>query len=453
MKRICIPLLVAALCCVTAFAVERDRVIVTPVETNELFANPGMGWQTFHTFADEDPNLEGLPSGSAYFRFYWRKLEPKEGEINYALIDSLLARAHKAGQKLAIRVMCAGTDSQYVHVPSWLKDKGCPGFEFVRSGDTIPHWVPDMDSEMFRTAHFRLIAELGKRYDGHPDLDALDIGTVGLWGEWHMSGTGVKMPTVEFRRAVIDTYFRAFPKTPKIMLIGGEESLRDAIGRGCGWRADCLGDMGGFSKTWNHMDNFYPQAVENYGAGDAWKTAPVAFESCWTMQKWSDENWCIPCIFDYSLKYHASYVNNKSAKIPSGSRPEIEKLLRKMGYRLVLRTLEYPRTVQRGKPFEAAMMWENAGVAPPYRPHPLAFRFTDSRGKNTVVPAGITVQGWLPGSRGITAAPILPKELKKGSYTLSLAVLDTQGKDPAVRLAIDGRAPDGWYPLGKVEVK
>ena len=44
---------------------------------------------------------------------------------------------------------------------------------------------------IFQKAHFRLIEELGKRYNGHPDLDLVDIGPVGLWGEWHMSGTGV----------------------------------------------------------------------------------------------------------------------------------------------------------------------------------------------------------------------------------------------------------------------
>ena len=44
-------------------------VRVEPRESDELFANPGMGWQTFHRFADDDPNLQGLPSASAYFRF------------------------------------------------------------------------------------------------------------------------------------------------------------------------------------------------------------------------------------------------------------------------------------------------------------------------------------------------------------------------------------------------
>jgi hypothetical protein len=58
---------IALHCCVTG-AVQEGKGKVTPEETDELLGNPGMGWQTFHRFADEDKNLEGLPSTSAYFR-------------------------------------------------------------------------------------------------------------------------------------------------------------------------------------------------------------------------------------------------------------------------------------------------------------------------------------------------------------------------------------------------
>ncbi len=54
-------------------------------------------------------------------------------------------------------------------------------------------------------------------------------------------------------------------------------AIRDPDSRpnGTGWRADCLGDMGGFSSTWNHMEDFYQQALDQAEANDAWKKAPV----------------------------------------------------------------------------------------------------------------------------------------------------------------------------------
>jgi len=190
---------------------------IKPKEADELLANPGMGWQTFHRFADEDENLAGLPSSCAYFRFYWKELEPEEGKIDFRKLDELLAHARRAGQKLAFRVMCAGTGRDYLYVPRWLKEKGCPGFEYLYQGRGAKHWIPDMNHPIFKTAHFRLIRELGGRYDGHPDLDLVDIGTVGHWGEWHMSGTKVPLPTPETRREIIDVYIKAFPRTPSVL--------------------------------------------------------------------------------------------------------------------------------------------------------------------------------------------------------------------------------------------
>src|SRR5207302_2340690 len=128
------------------------------------------GWQTFHTFADEDKNLAGLPSACAYFRFYWREIEPRDGAIDFPKFDELLAHAHRAGQKLAFRIMCTGS-GEYMDVPAYLKEQGCKGVEFLYGSGK--HWVPDFEDPLFQKAHFRLIRELGKRYDGHPDLDLL----------------------------------------------------------------------------------------------------------------------------------------------------------------------------------------------------------------------------------------------------------------------------------------
>jgi len=429
-----------------------QTVTVRPKESRELFANPGMGWQTFHRFADDDPNLAGLPSGSAYFRFYWSQVEPEEGKIDFAMFDEMLAHAHRAGQKFAFRIMCAGTNNDYMHVPAWLKEKGCPGWEYSRGEDNVKHWVPDMDSPMFKEAHYRLIRELGAHYDGHPDLDLLDIGTVGLWGEWHMSGTGVDMPSDATCMEIIDEWMQAFPNTPKVMLIGHKAGMIHATAAGCGWRADCLGDMGGFSSTWNHMENMYPQQVAET-APEAWMRGPVAWESCWHMQKWVDENWCIPCIFDYALDYHASYLNNKSAKIPDGKRPEIERLLMRMGYRLVLKQAEYPSTISTGSPLTVAMTWENIGVAPPYRDYYVALRLTADSGLKTILTTGTSYKYWQPGMFGVTVDPSIPRNLAPGKYTLSVALVDKKTAAPAVKLAIEGRDSTGWYPLGTITVK
>ncbi len=464
--------LFAALAC--AMSGERALRVVEPKESDALLANPGMGWQTFHTFADEDRNLQGLPSASAYFRFYWRQIEPVDGHPDFALFDRLLAHGHRAGQKVAFRIMCTGS-SEYMDVPKWLKDQGCRGVEYTYRGSDKRHWVPDFTDPLFRKAHFRLIRELGRRYNGHPDLDVVDIGSVGLWGEWHMSGTRVEsheanaqrltpnakpgepvpMPPEATLLEIIDAWRTAFSKTPVVMQLDYVPGMIHAREEGCGWRADCLGDMGGFSKTWYHMRDAYPPAVEKTGSAEVWRRAPVAFESCWDMRKWKEEGWDIPYIFDYALRYHTSYMNNKSAPIPAGTRPEVERFLRKLGYRLVLRRLEHDAAVAPGGELRLNMAWENVGVAPPYSDYRLAVRLRrlDRSRQPLVLASGTSVQGWLPGRKDVLESLRPPARLAQGRYALDLGIVDPRTRVPAVKLAIQTPPDDGWYPLSEVEVR
>jgi hypothetical protein len=39
-----------------------------------------------------------------------------------------------------------------------------------------------------------------------------------------------------------------------------------------------------------------------------------------------------------------------------------------------------------------------------------------------------------------------------GEYDLQIGILDPLSNKPKVKLAISGREPDGWYPLGKIKL-
>ena len=118
--------------------------------------------------------------------------------------------------------------------------------------------MPGFESPLFREHYGRLVTALAERYDGHPDIDHIDLGIVGRWGEWHTSETGNPMPSMETQISFVDLYLQTFQKSLSLMLIGGDEALAYAIRNGAGWRADCLGDMGGFNKIWNHMETCTP---------------------------------------------------------------------------------------------------------------------------------------------------------------------------------------------------
>lgn len=452
-------------------------MIIEPRVSNEVLVNPGMGWTTFHSFNGDEKNRNYPRSSIAYFRFYWDQLEPEEGVYRWDVIDDILARARAAGQDVALRVSSmsdtvsagaaelkrAGVVLHNYRVPDWYRHSGASGADYRgrgRAADAVPIWEPDYGDPLYLDKHGRFITALGARYDGHPGLDHMDIGAVGLWGEWHCGA--VPRPPLEKRLQIVDTYRSAFRKTPLLMLISDEEALAHAVRHGAGWRADCIGDsrQGVYNPDWqggtedfNHLDDIYLQRLVGARATKAWKRAPVAFESCWTMQHWYEQGWNIDHIFAYALALHGSVLNNKSSPVPEEWWPQVDDFSRKMGYRFVLRRLDHPGRAARGGELPLAMVWENRGVAPCYRAFALALRLAPlGGGEAATATLPVDIRSWLPGRTAVETALPVAAAAPRGRCRLSLGIVDPATLEPAVRLAIEGRDEAGWYPAGEVEL-
>ena len=251
----------------------------------------------------------------------------------------------------------------------------------------------------------------------------------------------------------MDSYVEAFRKTHLIMLLTDEKTNRYGLSqRNVGWRVDCLGDMGGFSPTWCHMYDYYPQAIINCGMKDAWKKAPVTLEVCWVMQHWKDKNWDIDYIIDQSLKWHISSFNAKSSPVPEEWWPQVQGWLKRMGYRYVLRKFTYPSLVKPGSELRFTSWWENKGVAPCYRDFRLALCLTQPQGEVVLVTRA-DLRSWLPGDNLYDNAVVVPSDTKPGQYQMRIGILDEEIDEPRIKLAIKGRQAHGWYNLGTIKVE
>ncbi len=425
-----------------------QTVVVEPAPSEETLLNPGRGFATTHLFNDGLAGRLHPLCTVAQFRWYWDELEPVEGQINFRMIDSLLAQGHANGQRLNFRVMC---QDGVMHVPDWVRKAGAKGEKYQ---DDPKNWQPHYSDPVFLEKHARFIAALAARYDGHPDVDCVDIGSVGRWGEWHTGGTGMEMPDDSTQKRIINMYLDSFHKTPLIMLIGGGFGLLYAVENGAGWRADCLGDMGGFSDTWNHMHDFYPQALANAKAEEVWKHAPVIFETCWTMQYWYDKGWDVDSILTAALDWHVSILNNGSEAVPEAWWPKVQQFEKKMGYRFRLVRLRHPNRLRPGGTFMFDMDWENQGVAPCYLRHSLALRLRNTEtGGTWEVPTDVDITKWLPGPVPLQSSVVLPGDMPSGEYEIALALLDPYSGKPAIRLANAGRDEDGWYTLSRIRLR
>ena len=206
----------------------------------------------------------------------------------------------------------------------------------------------------------RIIRELGNRYDGDPDIESVDLAIVGAWGE----GAGAADLSDTARHAFVDSYLDSFNKTPLVMMLTDEKTNKYADFEKARRLAGRLSRRhGGVLPTWSHMQDCYPEAIVNFGMRDAWKKAPVSFEACWVMQHWLDKGWDVNYIIDQSLKWHISSFNAKSSAVPEQSWPAVNRWLKKMGYRFVLRKFTYDSIIPPQGQIAFTTWWENKGVA------------------------------------------------------------------------------------------
>jgi hypothetical protein len=459
MKRVGILLCAAWLGAGSLFAYAQ-KTIVRPVQTDEVFSNPGMGIQTFQRYNGDGLNAgvawseEGpvtrlkkpatppvLPDSTvAYHRWFWSTLEPAKGEVRWEIIDLALAEAHRHGQRLAIRLAPYDPDHP---LPQWYRESGAKRANTPQSKDG-KIWQPDFSDPLYYQYWSALVSEAAKRYDGHPDLDSVDISTVGYWGE----GWSDYMPEFAVQKKLIDVYLDGFHHTPLIMNFDEPQALVYGTSHGAGWRFDCLGDM---REKWSAMRDQYPQEIAATGIGDVWRTAPVSMETCDVPQAWLNNGWDGQYILNEALRWHISTMNVKSNPLPKAWDGMFQDLQRKMGYRFALKRMEWQSSIRAGESLQVKSWWVNEGVAPLYRPFILAFRFSKD-GSQVVIRTDADLRKWLPGDAVFDGPLFAPVDLPAGEYTVSVAMLDPITLLPGIRLAILGRDREGWYSLGKIQI-
>jgi hypothetical protein len=418
---------------------EPNVTVVRFHEVDTLFANPGQGWMS----------RRGLPCSVVYTRFNWEAAEPAPGQFHWNVIDDVIAKAKPRGARVAFRVMtCNAHSSGYYCSPKWLFDAGCKGFEYLVGGDSptaggkrLPRIEPDYADPIYLARHSEFLEALGKRYDGHPDIELLDIGSYGVWGEWH-----TKHPApLAVRQRIVDMYLRAFPRTPLVFMTDDAEVLKYALAHGTGLRRDGVGSPR-HEQNWIGSKKY--SAVQDMG--EVWKHAPVVFEWYGDYAFLQSRKWSFDAGVDFMLNNHVSLINNNIGHVPPEAVPQLEKLARLAGYRFVLRELSHEATVKPGTVLNVKMTWANVGVAKLYQPYRLRLFLTDAEGKDAwVADSKADPRQWLPGEHHLAESLAIPASFKPGQYTLALALVDPDGQRPALKLAIDASEHEGRYRVSR----
>jgi len=446
---------------------QTNVVVVRPKPIQDVLVNPGMGITTFQRFNGQEPNpplkwsevgpvtkLPQAPSkpdfpdtSISYCRWYWNVLEPEPGKFHWEIVDLALEEARAHGQTLAIRLMPYSNQDP---LPEWYRNSGARRANKPTDKDG-EIWQPDFSEPLYLKYWGELVAEAGKRYDGNPYLDSVDISSVGYWGE----GWSPYMPPFPYQKALIDIWIEAFPRTMLLMNFDEQQALTYGTDHGAGWRLDCLGDMRTSSTNPYfpaEMLEIYPQQIVRAGIQDVWQRKPVSLETCYTVAGWKEKGYDLDYILEQALRWHVSTVNIKSAPIPSEWKNRFDAFQRKIGYRFNLRRLEYSRVVKPGTMMPVHMWWLNEAVAPIYKEFKLAMQLRSAQAA-AVIEVPVDIRKWLPGDAVFDGTLYVPDNLAEGDYEVRIGILDPRTARPAIRLAVEGRQADGWYAMGSLTVK
>jgi uncharacterized protein DUF4832 len=426
-----------------------------------LLRNPHKGCATFQRF-NGDPLNEGkrwseegplafapaatdvtdgyLPCSVAYCRWFWDVLEPAQGTLDWTPVEQALATAASRGQTLQVRLMPHGSVNQ-PQLPAWYQSRYPTSLGGKKTGGKYVE--ARYDGPEFYDTWGRVITEFAARFDGHPQLESVDMAFIGPWGE----GAGdISENQIE---RFIALYTHAHTRTPLLANTDGYQFVY-GIDQGAGWRCDCFGDLGLFGRKWNHTYDAYPRAVVQAGAQDRWQTQPVVFETCGVPLTWQEHGFDLDFILRQGYKFHCSILMPKSNRLPDEYMEPLARFCDRIGYRLVLRQAMWSPQAPRGGELELSLWIENTGTAPLYHPYDLVLRLRGA-GEDRFVPIPANVRAWLPGDAWLEEPVRVPADLSPGTVQLAVGLVDELQR-PRVRFAVEETDAEGWVPLGQVEI-
>ncbi len=167
-----------------------DWQVNTFPPSDKILKNPKSGF----TFMPRLDTVDKFPdwlldlSTTAYFRLPWDEVVNEKGEYDFDRLDAaVFSGFRKRGLRLALRIMPANRFSPKSNIfPKETRGKGIPFIKVFLSPDK-PTEIPIFWSEAYLQEHGRLMEALGAWLEKHPEVDCVDLGGMGEFGENHLN--------------------------------------------------------------------------------------------------------------------------------------------------------------------------------------------------------------------------------------------------------------------------
>lgn len=433
-----------------------ERKTYRPADTD--FRSPLAGWAVR---ADQWGTDDRLQTSLVYAEATWAELEPESGVYDF---EGFEERNHlnewwAADRKLILRIICDRPgEAGHKDIPEWLVEK--MGGELLAGrfyeGEQGSGFAPDYSSLFMREEHRKLIAALAERYDGHPGVAYIELGSLGENGEWTVDFTeyGLKLPTSAVVREYAWHYTSAFEKTLMLMRRPYKEAQLLSVGL-------YNPELGDGEQTWAYLDSIetggYDRQIETdlVAMPDFYEESPSgAHISVHLDAEGLLTDQCSE-LARHIAESHLSYavLEQDISTLSDEAVQRLEEMEALIGYKLWLRSAEWDCRLHAGVRSKVNLLFRNDGTAPLHAHWPVALALFDEEEMICCQTTELDTSMIRPGDNTLTAWIDLPHDVKVGVYTLRLAVLDPATGVPSLRLN-NANCDEAtlWTELGEIRV-
>ena len=446
---------------------------VQPVDTGEALVNPGMGW-TMHFYSNIPENygsklapsdtLDDFPGlSTVYLRIPWAYLEPEEGKYNWAMLDTPAQRWAAKGKRIALRITTSENWMSFP-TPKWVKVAGAKG-SYYKFGEgrveKSTNWDPFFDDPVYLEKLDTFMAALAARYDGNPNVEFIDVGTYGMWGEGHTHMSS-RQDSFELQKLHIDLHLRHFKNTQLCISDdfaghnkpGARFPITDyALSKGVTIRDDSI-LVQPAPNSWYHAEMVQP----------FWPTMPIILEHEHYGNSIGRNAWDGALLEKSVEEYHASFMSIHwwPRELLNKNRDTIDRINLRMGYRLMPQQISWPDEVKIGDRFNVQWNWANKGVAPCYPGGFPALTLKDDKGGivSVLVDESFNLRDLKVGKPGKALSVKLESEFIIGLYapTTEPGIYDvyvsvgTRDGTPIIALPLEGDDGQRRYHIGHIEL-
>jgi hypothetical protein len=365
----------------------KDTFIIKLSDNEKALINPDMGWNMIYYTYDDIPTvkdnqmsnlnsmLNEIPCGIVSNRVSWKKMEPKEGQYNWELLDVVIRPLVATGKRVAFKwyTNFLWDNAERQATPLWVKDAGAKGHYLDMDGNhSNDTWIAEYGDSILLEKLGNFYKAAAEHYRTFP-VEFIELGSIGRVGEgtsWEIA----IVPTYEEMIKHIDLLRAAFPNT-QLIINDDHEAPACLYAKSVGYGVDdhSIG-VGGKSGNPNNTGRPYNKEIINHFQDG---TTIIGLEN----ETWFQiDNWYLKQMIDAKANFcriHQSPFNLKADSI----QPILKQMNLKMGYRIQFPEIKVPSKITKGKPLTINFSLKNEGVGYCLKPYYPVFTIIDENNK------------------------------------------------------------------------